>query len=374
MKNIVYLIALVILSSCGGKKPAEENQTVQNENLVTLNQAQIKNAGILSGKAERRSISSVLKVNGSVDVPPQNKVSISVPLGGYLKETKLLPGMHVSKGDVIAVMEDPQYIQLQQDYLTAKSQLVYLEAEYLRQKELNQSKASSDKVFQLASSDYSSQKVLVRSLSEKLKLIGVNPETLSENNLSRGINVYSPINGFVSKVNVNVGKYTKPEEVLFEIVNPEDIHLVLRVFEKDIDKLMIGQKVTVYTNNDPGKKYECEIILIGKDFLDDRSVEIHCHFRNYDKSLIPGMFMNAEIEVLSSDVYALPSGAIVSSGNRSYVFVVKNQNEFEMVSVGTGNSEAGYTEIISDDKFLRDNQFIVEGAYTLLMKLKNTEN
>jgi cobalt-zinc-cadmium efflux system membrane fusion protein len=84
--------------------------------------------------------------------------------------------------------------------------------------------------------------------------------------------------------------------------------------------------------------------------------------------------MNAEIEVLSSDVYALPSEAIVSSGNRSYVFIVKNQNEFEMVSVGTGNSEAGYTEIISEDKFLRDNQFVVEGAYTLLMKLKNTEN
>jgi cobalt-zinc-cadmium efflux system membrane fusion protein len=134
-------------------------------------------------------------------------VSISVPLGGYLKSTKLLPGMKVKKGEVIANIEDQQYIQLQQDYLTAKSKLSYIEKEYQRQKELNQSKASSDKVFQETETTYQGQKILVKSLSEKLRLISINPDKLDENNLSRSINLYAPIDGFVSTVNVNIGKY-----------------------------------------------------------------------------------------------------------------------------------------------------------------------
>ena len=219
---------------------------------------------------EQREISSILKVNGKVDVPPQNMVSISVPLGGYLKTTQLLPGMHVNKGDVIAVMEDQQYIQLQQDYLTAKARIAFLENEYLRQKELNQSQASSDKVFQQAEADYRSQRILITALGEKLKLAGININKISETNISRSINIYSPINGYVSKVNVNIGKYVSSTEVLFELINPLDIHLALKVFEKNLDKLFIGQKLIAYTNNQPDKKYPCEILLIGKDLINGR--------------------------------------------------------------------------------------------------------
>ena len=126
---------------------------------------------IKAGKIEQRSFSSILKVNGRIDVPPQNMVSVSVPLGGYLKSTKLLPGMHINKNEVIAVIEDQQYIQLQQDYLVAKAQFGFHESEYNRQKELNQSKASSDKVFEQAKSTYQTQRVLIKSLEEKLKLL-----------------------------------------------------------------------------------------------------------------------------------------------------------------------------------------------------------
>ena len=166
--------------SCGNK--SEENVTESNslEHVVKLNDEQIKNAGIVIGKLESRTISSVLKVNGKIDVPPQNMVSISIPLGGFLKSTELLPGMHIKKGQVIAVMEDQQYIQLQQDYLTSRSKLSYLENEYNRQKELNQSKASSDKVYQLAEAEYKAEKVNERSLQEKLKLIHLTCQGLNE--------------------------------------------------------------------------------------------------------------------------------------------------------------------------------------------------
>lgn len=373
MKNYFIIFFLVLFYSCGSKKEPETQAAAVNETTVHLTDAQLKNANISTGKPEQKNISSVLKVSGAIDVPPQNMVSISVPLGGYLKTTQLLPGMQVRKGQSIATMEDQQYIQLQQDYLTARAKLVFSEGEYNRQRELNQSKAVSDKVFQQAEANYKTDKVLVKSLSEKLKLIGINPETLDENSLSRSINIYSPIDGYVSKVNVNIGKYANPSDVLFEIVNPVDIHLALTVFEKDVDKLYVGQKLVAYTNSNPAKKYTCEIILIGKDLAQDRSVEVHCHFEQYDSSLIPGMFMNAEIETKNNTASALPEEAIVSFEGKQFVFAEKSPNDFELLEVKTGTTENSFTEIFWNDAGTESTRtYVTKGAYTLLMTMKNT--
>ncbi|MBK7310061.1 MAG: efflux RND transporter periplasmic adaptor subunit [Bacteroidia bacterium] len=373
MKNYIILITiLTFLSSCGNKKETEDSLKSNLEvNLVELTPEQIKNAGIAIGRSEQRVLSSLLKVNGVIDVPPQNMVSISVPLGGYLRSTKLLPGMHVNKGEVIAVMEDQQFIQLQQEYLTAKAKSVFIGNEYDRQKELNQSKATSDKVFQQIESDYKSQRILIRSLSEKLKLIGIDPEGLNENTLSRSINIYAPLDGYVSKVNVNIGKYVTPTDVLFDIVNPTDIHLALTVFEKDVNKLFNGQKVITYTNNNPNEKHNAEIILIGKDLSLERSVVVHCHFEQYDKTLLPGMYMNAEIELKSANANILPEDAVVSFENKQFIFIAKGNNMFEMLEVKTGNDENGYIEILGSD--ISSKNVVIKGAYSILMKMKNTE-
>jgi cobalt-zinc-cadmium efflux system membrane fusion protein len=382
-KNIfVAITTLILLSSCGNKKTESETmdssdseqakQTPTIENTTTLTDAQIKNAGIQTGKIEQKEISSTLKLNGKIDVPPQNLVSISVPMGGYLKNTKLLEGMYVTKGQVLCVVEDQQYIQLQEDYLLAKAKIGYAKAEFERQKELNQSKASSDKVYQQAQAEYNSLSVMVQSYGEKLKFAGISPNNVSAKTISKSINIYSPISGYVSKVNVNTGKYVTPSDVLFEIVNPLDIHLALTVFEKDINKLAIGQSLLAYTNTNPEKKYPCKIILIGKDFTENRSTEIHCHFIKYDKTLLPGMYMNAEIELKSQQSDVLPSDAIVNFENKNYIFIEKVNKEFEMKEVTTGNNENGFTEIISNDD-LTSKKIVIKGAYSILMKMKNIE-
>jgi membrane fusion protein, heavy metal efflux system len=371
MKYFAFIISAFFIFSCGTKTTQEVTEPAKEETSITLTDAQVKNAGLSFGKMEERQVSSILKVNGKVDVPPQNMVSISVPLGGYLKSTRLLPGMHISKGEVIAVMEDQQYIQLQQDYLTAKAKISYLENEYLRQKDLNQSKAASDKVFQQAESDYNSQRILITSLGEKLKLAGINVDKLDETTISRSINIYSPINGYVSAVKVNIGKYVSPTEVLFDLINPTDIHLALKIFEKDLDKLYIGQKLVAYTNNRPDKKYHCEVLLIGKDLTTERNTDVHCHFEEYDKSLVPGTYMNAEIEIKNNKALVLPEEAVVRYENKYYAFSRKSGNSFDMVEIETGNTENGYVEILSAGN-IAAREFVTKGAYSLLMSLKNT--
>lgn len=370
--NFFFGLTLMwLVMACGSKNEiTDATTTAENENSILLTDAQYKNAGIVLGKVEQKSISTILKVNGRIDVPPQNMISVSVPMGGYLKHTRLLPGMHLNKGEVIAVMEDQQYIQLQQDYLTAKTQLNLRENEFNRQKELNLSKATSDKVFQQSEADYTTTKINVKSLAERLKLIGINPDKLDENTISKSINLYSPIDGYVSEVNVNIGKFTQPSEVLFELINPADIHLALTIFEKDLQKLSIGQTLFAYNNSQPDKRYECEIILIGKNLSTDRSVEVHCHFENYDKSLVPGMYMNAEIEVKNHKVAALPDDALVRFENNQYIFTAEDENRFTIHAVKTGASENGFTEIIADMD-LSNKNIVVQGAYTLLMSMKN---
>lgn len=374
MKNLLIIHAILLaFASCGVKKTDEvESPSIAIENLVTLTEAQIKNAGIELGKLQNKDISTTLKLNGKIDVPPQNMVSVSMPLGGFLKSTKLLPGMHVTKGEIIANIEDQQYIQLQQEYLMAKSKLLFIENEYNRQKELNQSKASSDKVLQQTEMEYKNQKITTSALSEKLRLININPDLLNESNLSRSINIYSTIDGFVSKVYVNIGKYVNPSDVLFELINPDDIHLNLKVFEKDLEKLAIGQKIMAYNNNSPQKKHPCEIILISRDLSADGIGDVHCHFDDYDKTLLPGMYMNAEVEIKNSNAPSINDDAIISYDGKDFVFVSEEKNKFKMLEIKKTNSENGFTQIRSIDSATISNYTIVtKGAYSILMQLKN---
>lgn len=375
MKKIIILVFInLVLFSCSSKKaPKEEPAPAQPGNQVVLTEAQVKNAGIVTGSLEPKQLSSVLKVNGKIDVPPANRISISVPLGGYVKSTHLLPGMPVSKGQVLATIEDQQYIQLQQDYLTAKARLAFEESEYRRQMELNQSKAASDKVYEQARADYQTQNVLVHSLAQKLSLAGINPGSVQTGSISKNIRLVSPIDGFVAAVNVNIGKYVNPADVLFELVNPDGVHLSLTVFEKDLPRLSAGQKLVAYSNIDPGKKYACTIKLINRNISGERAAEVHCHFDQYDKNLLPGMFMNAEIETTTTTAQALPEEAVVRYDNREYVFVAKEQRRFEMVEVQAGATEMGYTAIHSPAD-LPGKKLVIKGAYSLLMALKNVSD
>lgn len=372
MKNILKYISICLLIFACGSKTEESNTNKESvENSVTLTDVQLKSAALKFGKLELKNISSSIKVNGKIDVPPQNLVSVSVPMGGFLKSTKLLPGMHLSKGEVIATLEDQQYIQLQEDYLTTKSKLELAELEFNRQKDLNQSKASSDKLFQQARATFQSLKISQSALAEKLRLININPKTLNENNISKSIQLFSPFSGYVSKVNVNIGKYVNPSDVLFELVDPSDIHLNLNVFEKDLIQLAVGQKVVAFTNSRPEKKYDCSIILISQDIASDRTAEVHCHFEKYDKELLPGMYMNAEINLKNSKSLAIPEESVVSFEGKNYLFVKTNKKtNFEWREVEIGNTENGWIQVLNSEIF-QNQQIVVKGSYVLLMALKN---
>lgn len=374
MRSYILVIAFAGAIACGIKKQ-ETSQTTENTTIekdISLTAEQLKNGGIETGLPEEAMMSASIKVNGVVDVPPQSMVSVSFPLGGYLKNSHLLPGMGVKKGEVIATLEDQSYVQLQQDYLVAKARMDYLSADLERQKELSSQDATSKKIYQQAGADFKTQQVLIKSLEEKLRIVGIDPDKLTVNNISRAINLRSPINGFVTKVNVNIGKYVNPADVLFELVDPDDIHAALTVFEKDIMVIKKGMKAAVSLADKPGKKYEVDVILVTRNVDENRGGLVHCHFENANHELLPGMFLNGSFELDSKKVMAVPESAVVRFEGKQYVFLAKDKSNFEMKEVETGIVQNGKIELKEDAAVnWKEQKIAVKNAYSLLGKLKN---
>lgn len=396
MKNIFKIISITalisfIFTSCGSKPEEvkkEEEHKEEMPNKVGLTKEQFKIAGIEVGTLELKSLSGTIKVNGMLDVPPQNLVSVSAPLGGFVKNTELLQGMKVTKGQIIAVMQHSDYIQLQQDYLESKSQLEYLEVEYNRQQELAKDNVNSAKVLQQAKAQYLGTQAKFSGLKSKLILIGITPESLAGGNIQQSVVITSPINGYVTHVNVNIGAYVNQNDIMFQIVDTEHLHAELTVFEKDVPKLKIGQKVRFTLANET-KERHATVHLIGREIEKDRTVRVHCHLDEEDTQLIPGMYLKALVETNSNEVYTLPNEAIVTFEGKKYIFVAtegdfctdkecKDEKPkdygFEMLEIKTGVTEMNYTEIILMTELDKESDIVLKGAYDLLSKLKNSES
>ena len=379
---IVILAALLTFSSCNGNKKsavAEEETEVIPEDIVELRDDQIKLANIETGAIELRSMSGTLKVNGTVSVAPQNLATVSMPMGGFVKSTNLMPGNAVRKGQTLAVIENQEFIDIQQNYLEAKNRSELAKAEYERQKELFKSDVSSQKNMQQVTSDYNSLKVQVKALEQKLSLVGINPFKLNEDNMSRSVALVSPISGYVKAVNVSIGKSVSASDVLFEIVNSDKLFLELTLFEKDADKVSNGEKIRFFINNET-EQHEALIYQTGKSINNDKTYKVYANVIGRCENMLPGMYVNAQIQAKSNQVTSVPSASIVSFDDKDYIFVhdkdkVENGNnmtEYRMIQIQKGVSDEGFTEITLPEGFnFKEAKVVVKGAYNLLSAKKN---
>ena len=281
--------------------------------------------------------------------------------------------MQIMKGQVLAVVEDQSYVQLQQEYLNMKQQVAFSSKDYQRQKELNASQASSDKVYQLAQSEYAKNKITLKALEEKLHLININPKTLTETSISKSVQIAAPISGMLTKVNVNLGKYVNATDVLFQLMNAKSMYAQLQVFDKDAAYLSIGQKIKVYTNAQPDIIYHSTIQYVNKCFDNsNNAVEVYAKIVNSAGKLIPGNYVNAEIELTNKNATVLNSDAVVNFEGKDYVFVQEAKTSFVMVEVKLGIITKTYVEVLNFDELI-GKKIVTKNAFTLLMALKNKE-
>ena len=186
--------------------------------------------------------------NGRIVLPPQRQATVALTIGGVIKNTSLLPGQHVTKNSVIATLENPEFITLQQTYLDSHAQTEYLRMEYERQKNLSAEQAASQKKFQQSKADYLSMKSRQDAAAAQLSLLGVNPETLLRDGIQPLLEVKAPISGYVVNVAMNMGKYINPGEALCEVIDKSAPMLCLTTYEKDLADMQIGSPVQFRVN------------------------------------------------------------------------------------------------------------------------------
>lgn len=389
MKNTIYksilFTSLVLVLGCKDKTD-EKNQDShheENENLIELTDAQLMQTQISIGKVEKRKIGHEITVNGLIDVPPQGNISVTVPYGGFLKYTEMLPGSKLKKGQLVATVENPEFIEFQRAYLEALANNDYLKADFERQQTLNNEQVTSTKVFQKAKSSYLTNKANIQALESKLRLIGISPSTVKSGKISSVVNVYSPINGIVRDVYINTGKYFNPQDVLMDITDASDLHVELKVYEDDIPSIRKGQRIRFRLANAPNKWMEAEVFLIGNNVRADRSITIHGHLKEHFEDILPGMFVNAAIEVEALQRYAIPEEGIVRFESKHYIFKSLGKrkegeqmmHDFEMIEIIKGKEEEGFVAFTFENasQDISKIEVVLNDAFTLLAKAKNSE-
>ena len=375
MKNsILSALGALVLTACASKTQ-EQNTAVDSlqANVILLSEVQYKASNILLGTIERKLVAQRITVNGKLDVPPQNLIVLSAPMGGFVKSTNLLPGMKVRKGDVLATLENQEYIQLQQDYLDNSSKLEFLEKEYTRQQELARENVNAEKTLQQSKSHYESTKAMVSGLEAKLAMINITPASLRSGKIKSTINLYAPIEGFITAVNVSIGQFVTATDVMFKIVNLDHMHAELQVYEKDINKIAVGQKLTFQLANDT-ILHRATVHLVGKEISPERTVRVHCHLDREYKALLPGMFVTANIETVSQNEDVVPATSIANYEGKDYIFVSSGVNRFTAIHVNTGTTTDQFTQIQLLEKIETETPIVTRGTFELMGLLKNKQD
>tara|TARA_R110000765_G_scaffold99108_2_gene186051 strand:- start:838 stop:1983 length:1146 start_codon:yes stop_codon:yes gene_type:complete len=357
----------------------DEQPVATGTKQITFTKDQYNLAGIETGIIEMRNLSNIIKLNGVIDVEPKSMASVSAPLGGYLKTAGRLPGEEIKKGQVLATIENPEFIQIQQGYLESLSKLQFLEEEFKRQKKLREEDINSAKTFQQVSSDYKITQGRVKAYEQQLALAGISRSSVQNGNITRTANLYAPISGFIKASNINIGDYVSPQDVLFELVDLNNIHLALNAFEKDLGKLEIGQTVKFSLSDDNTFNRTAEVFLIGKATGSDRMTPVHCHIKQENqKGLLSGMYVKAWVESGTNKQNAIPSEAIVQYEGKDFVVLQTKETDsgytFKLEQVKKGIEQEGYTAIAFADSATTQNfKPVVKNAYSILSALRNSE-
>jgi cobalt-zinc-cadmium efflux system membrane fusion protein len=375
MKNRYSIIVLTIfLLSCGSdpKNDTQKEAVVEATNKVSLTKEQATLAQLVLAPIELGRMKGTAHLNGVIDVPPSGIASVSMPLGGYVQDINLIPGNFVKKGAVLATVKDPVFIQLQENYLASKAKLNYLQQDLDRQKLLLNQEAVSKKSYQQIQADYNGMNIQLRALSEQLKLINIQPENLTPENMTSLVKLTAPITGYITKVNINRGKYVTPSDVLVEIMDPNDIHAAITIYEKDIANFKVGMKGTVTLTQDPTKIYTVSILAVSQNINEDKTGLLHCHFGNTPKNVLPGMFLTADIVVEMNEAVLIPAEAVQRFQGKDYIFIQRATNEFEAIVIEINQSNKEFVSVKNmDAKTWVGKSLVVKNAYSLLGKMMN---
>lgn len=375
----------------------DENHEDENTNIATLTAEQMQTIGLQIGKIEQKQLIATLKANGVLSIPNNNKADVTSLYEGAIKNLNVQIGDQVKKNQIIASITNPQFIQLQEEYLTTESKIVFADQELKRQKALNEGNAGIGKNLENAASELNILRTRKASLQKQIILMGINPNLISNSNLQSTLVIKSPISGTVSNIYAKIGSYIDASSPVIEIVNNDALHLDLQVFEKDLPQIKIGQTIYFRVTNNPKTQYDATVFSISSSFENEsKTIAVHCKVNGNKKGLIEGMNITGILSLNEVLIPAVLDDAIVNAEGKYYIFVQtdnraefhtkegieehtnkksdeKETNNFEKIEVMKGISNMGYTAIIPVKDISSNAKIVTKGAFFINAKLSNIE-
>lgn len=399
LSTALALCFLFLTSACD--KKAETTQAEEHhddaKNVVELTPAQVKAAQIVFGNFERKNLSEVIMTNGYTQLPPQSQADVSVFMGGIVKTIAVIDGQYVKKGQSIATFQSMEFnnLRLEKAKLTeelqqAKVNKEFLDLDFARQKELSDENVTAKKTFQKVSSELDLVNNKIKITQQQIEILEQNL-LLSGNGNSTIIVITAPISGYITAVNVKIGSNISANTSLFSIVDNSEMYVELMVYEKDLFKIKVGQSLRFVLTNQGNKEIIGKIFSIGKAFQEEnKSVAVRANINNKTVGLIPGMYVNALIDIGNSDVNTLPAEAIIKAEGKEFIFIHEAEEKhehaatekvheedtgvhFKRIEVKTGTTQLGYVQVTPLEQIPAGAKIVTKGAYYLQSSIANAE-
>lgn len=371
----ILCIAGLLFFSCSGKRDKNDSVVVTDSSsqFVTLTPEQIKYAGISTTSIQRHVIADIIECNGNIEADPNQEAMVAPPMKGYLKKIHSHIGEFVSKGKVLAILEHPGYVDIQQEFLEVKSQYEYFKEDFKRQGELSLENAASIKKMQQAQNEFHKIETRLFSLKKHLEFIGINPDSLLVENIQSHILLVAPISGYITQIEGYLGKLCLEEESLFHIVGSKASLLHLKVYEKDAAKVQIGQEINFSIISNTETTYKAKVKTVARAVDESKTVSIHAGILQVSKGIMPGMFVKASILVNSDSVYALNEEAIISKNGESYIFSKIDSTTFEPLLIEVGRRSNNLAEILNTNTKIKEAEIVSSGTYYLFSEYLKEE-
>lgn len=315
---------MIVACNSSSQKEADvhEEEGPTEAKTVSLSEQQMDAIGLKLVQIKDQTMNIAVQSSGKLELAPQDRADISPVIGGIVKKLNVFEGDRVRKGHVLATLEHPDFIQLQQDYINNLNNLQFLEKEHARQKKLYEENVGSGRDFQRIQAEYNNSVSNAKAMKVKLGLLGLNTNQIANGTIFPTIDIVAPVNGTISLVETNMGAYVEPLSKIFEIVDNDKIHADLMVYEKDINKISVGQKIIFTTSSLEGKELEGEIFAISPSFEDNpKAVHVHAKINSSKKGLIPGMYIEGRIIADNILTSVLPDHSIVQEEGKTYIFI-----------------------------------------------------
>lgn len=379
IKRISFIVAITLIALVGftylSKSKAETHEEGHEEvdfEHIPLSSKQVNAVDLKMGEVEERELDATIKVNGALVLRAQNMGEVTSLMGGIVKNILVKEGQHVSKGQVVATVENTEVVSLQREYFSASKESQLAKMELDRQKTLAQNGGGIKKNLQQAEKQYQVAQANLLGIGRQLAQMGISPTAIAQGKFTTVFPLRAPINGTVSQMTASVGSFADMQTPLMKIRNNGAVECDLNVFEKDINKVKAGDRVLLSLTNQPGVKVSGHVYGMNQYFNDGtKSVAVHVKLdATRNAHLFDGMYVSGQIATGRQECIALPSKAIVKVDGKDYIFAVNKPHKkgeycFSRHEISTGVSQNGYTEVSLCKHIQKGRKIVTDNAFYL---------